>query len=144
MMLKDLTKDLCLFVGDIVRGLLRVKRNNLILFKPSQENSNQTIRDRINQHRCDRRLPKHIKNDGGLIVSIKISPLPLNPLNRTYFCLIEPANNKGGPFGNNQVFQYPRSGHMLQKQQSYWLSYDDGTAWPKVDGIAYFRKSLGF
>jgi SAM-dependent methyltransferase len=172
MMRGDLAKSLKLFVADMARlpladssvdvvftshalepnhgreeqllkELLRVTRRHLLLFEPSWENADQAVRDRMAQHGYVRDLPQHIQAAGGRLVSVEPLPNPLNPMNPTYCYVVEPINKASQPSLDGQVFQCPRSGHVLQKQQSYWWSQEGGWAYPEIDSIACLREKHG-
>ena len=124
--------------------LLRIARQHLLLFEPSWKNANQAVKDRMTQHDYIRHLPKHIENVGGCIVSIKPLPNPLNPMNPTYCYDVKSMENIEQTFFDNRIFQYPRFGHLLYKQQSYGWSHEGGWAYPDTDGIACFREKNVF
>jgi len=168
----DLAKDLSLFVADMARlpladssvdivftshalepnhsrerelvaELLRVARRQLLLFEPSWENADKGVRARMDQHGYVRDLPQHIDAAGGRLISVEPLPTLLNPLNPTYCYVVEPAIKGSQPSFADQVFQCPRSGHPLHKQQSYWWSQEGGWAYPEIDGIVCLREKHG-
>jgi len=168
-MREDLARDLTLFVADMARlplaeisvdvvftshalepnhgrerdllvELLRVARRMLLLFEPSWENADELVRARMKQHSYVRDLPQHIDAAGGRLVSVEPLPNPLKPLNPTYCHVVEPVKEESQPSFADQAFQCPRSGHALQKQQSYWWSQEGGWAYPEIDGVACLRE----
>lgn len=119
--------------------LLRVARRQLLLFEPSWENGDELIRARMQQHGYVRDLPQHIEAAGGRLLSVKALPSPLEKLNPTYCYVVEPINKQYEPPFAEQVFQCPRSGYPLHKQQNYWWSNKGGWAFPEINGIVCLR-----
>jgi hypothetical protein len=128
---------------ELLGELLRIARRQLLLFEPSWENANELIRARMEQHGYVRDLPLQIHAAGGRLLSVEPLPNPLNPLNPTYCYVVEPLGKETQRSCADQVFQCPRSGDLLQKQQSYWWCQEGGWAYPEINGIACLREKHG-
>lgn len=130
--------------NELLRELLRIARRKLLLFEPSWENANELMRARMMQHGYVRDLPQHIKAAGGRLLSVEPLPNPVNPLNPTYCYVVEPLDKETQRSCTDLAFfSCPRSGDLLQKQQSYWWSQGGGWAYPEINGIACLREKHG-
>jgi hypothetical protein len=128
---------------DLLKELLRITRRTLILFEPSWENANDEVRTRMSRHGYVRDLPRHIKDAGGHLVTVKPLPHPLNPMNPTYCYVVEPVDRGKQPKLSEQVYQCPRSGNPLQRHDGYWWSEKGGWAYPDIDDISCLRMKHG-
>ena len=128
---------------DLLAELLRVARRQLLLFEPSWESADELVRTRMEQHGYVRDLPQHIDAAGGRLVSVEPLPNSLNSVYPTYCYVVEPPAKESQPSFADQVFQCPRSGYPLHKQQGFWWSVEGGWAFPEIDGIACLREKHG-
>jgi len=128
---------------DLLAELLRVARRQILLFEPSWENADKLARARMERHGYVRDLPQHIDSAGGRLVSAEPLPNPLNIMNPTVCYVVEPIHQQCQSSFADQMFQCPRSGHALQKHQSYWWSLLGGWAYPEIDGIICLRDKHG-
>ena len=101
------------------------------------------MRNRMIQQGYVRDLPLHIKSAGGNLVSVEPLPHSLNPLNPTYFYVVEPVHKGTPSVSSAHLFRCPRSGYPLQKKSHYWWSEQGGLAYPEIEGIACFREKQG-
>lgn len=129
----------------LLKELLRVSRRYLLLFEPSWENADQSIRARMEQHGYVRDLPVHIQSAGGRLVSVEPLANPLNPMNPIFCYVVESIEKPNQQTCSEPGFQCPRSGYTLQRQVSYWWSWSmhGGWAYPEIDGIPCLRKKHG-
>lgn len=125
--------------GELIRELLRVAKRQLILFEPSWERSNSIIRSRMEKHGYIRNLPHHIKEAGGVVVSIDKLSNPVNPLNPTYCYIVQPAEGVSSLDSSQSGFICPRSFHQLNHFNGYWWSTEGGWAYPIIEGISCLR-----
>jgi len=125
---------------EIITELMRVARRHLLLFEPSWENANETVRARMDSHGYVRDLPQHIEEAGGRIVSVEPLPNPWNPLNPTYCYVVEPTHASKSVSTVDGRFLCPRSGSLLQSFNNYLWSHEGGWAYPEIDGIPCLRQ----
>jgi hypothetical protein len=123
--------------------LLRIARRHLILFEPSWEHASETVRARMEQHGYIRELPRHIREAGGKLLSVRALPNPLNPDNPTYCYIVEVTNHRNTKNFPCPQFRCPRSGFPLLRRSNYLWSMEGGWAYPEIEEIPCLRKKHG-
>lgn len=125
-------------IKSILKEFERICRKKILLFEPSNPDSNKEINDRFIENGYITDLISMLKE-----LNLKVDRMvkienPINIMNPTYFYEISLPDTKDA-YNSVGIFTVPGSDFYLSDFKDYFFSKDLGIAFPKINGIPILR-----
>ena len=125
--------------SEIIQELMRVSRDNLLLFEPYYEKSNTKVKKRMNEHNYVRGIEEIIKMNRGKIVDIIEILNSESELNKTFCFVVDVKHLKKNNEKKAIKFTYPGREEYLEKLDSFYFSKETGYIFPEIKKIPILK-----
>lgn len=124
----------------LLNELFRVAKKKVILFEPSYELNSSKGKKRMDKLGYIKNISSVVKELGGELIDIIPIEQTLNPLNPTACYVINPPIIKKKKT-NKIIFCTPGTDFLLKKELGFYISKENGLAYPIFKGIPILKNS---
>ena len=125
--------------SNIIKELLRVSRDNLILFEPCYEKSSVKAKKRMNKHNYVKGLENLIKKHKGKIKDIIEIKNSESEFNKTFCFIVDLKHLKNGKKKNKIKFTFPGKSTHLKYFNNFYFSKETGYIFPEISKIPILK-----